>query len=143
MTKKENISNTKQKIYRDVILGTLIYSVVLGFFNDYTDILHTGTYSVTFAVAIVMEILTYLTFMFKDVVLDWFKNKEGEGYKYARYFSIWLILFLSKFIFLEVIAIVFRNEVKISGFIGLLVIVICLTIVEKIIQLIDKKLSVV
>jgi len=73
--------------------------------------------------------------------MGWFRDKEGKKYKYAMFFSVWLILFLSKFIFLEVIAIVFRNEVKISGFIGLLVIVACLTIAEKIVNLVDQKLA--
>ena len=57
------------------------------------------------------------------------------------FFSVWLVLFLSKFVFLEVIAIVFRSEVKISGFVGLLIIVICLTAAEKIVNLIDKRLG--
>ena len=57
------------------------------------------------------------------------------------FFSVWLVLFLSKFVFLEVIAIVFRSEVKIKGFVGLLIIVICLTAAEKIVNLIDKRLG--
>ena len=48
----------KQALFRSMLAGILLYSVVLGFFNDYTDILHTGTYSVTFAVAVVMQVLT-------------------------------------------------------------------------------------
>ncbi len=137
----DSIKKSKQKIYREIILGILLYSVVLGFFNDYTNILHTGTYSVTFAVAIVMEMLTYLTFLLKDLIVDRFKDKEGKIYRYAMFFSVWLVLFLSKFVFLEVIAIVFRSEVKIKGFVGLLIIVICLTAAEKIVNLIDKRLG--
>ncbi len=137
----DSIKKSKQKIYREIILGILLYSVVLGFFNDYTNILHTGTYSVTFAVAIVMEMLTYLTFLLKDLIVGWFKDKEGKIYRYAMFFSVWLVLFLSKFVFLEVIAIVFRSEVKIKGFVGLLIIVICLTAAEKIVNLIDKRLG--
>ena len=56
---------------------------------------YTDTYSVTFASAIVMEILTYLTFLFKDVVACWFKKKDGKIYRYGLIFKgIWLILFL-------------------------------------------------
>jgi len=136
-----NTINTRQKTYREIILGILLYSVVLGFFNDYTNILHTDSYSVTFAVAIVMELLTYVTFLFKDRVILWFKKKEGSTYKYGMILSVWLILFISKFIFLEVIAIVFRQQVKISGFIGLLLIVACLTIAQKVVELVDQKLG--
>ena len=88
-----------------------------------------------------MEMLTYLTFLLKDLIVGWFKDKEGKIYRYAMFFSVWLVLFLSKFVFLEVIAIVFRSEVKIKGFVGLLIIVICLTAAEKIVNLIDKRLG--
>lgn len=141
MTSNRSIKNQKQETYRQIVLGTLLYTVVLGFFNDYTNILHTGTYSVTFAVAIVMELLTFLTFLLKDKVVAWFKNKTGKLYKFGMVFSIWLILFLSKFVFLEVIAFVFRDEVKISGFVGLLVMVACLTIAERVVNIIDDKLA--
>ena len=70
--------NRKQAFFRSMLVGILLYSVVLGFFNDYTDILHTGSYSVTFAVAIVMQILTYLTFAAKDYVV------RGSGAVVAR-----------------------------------------------------------
>jgi hypothetical protein len=141
MAGQKVVKNSKQKLYHDMVLGTLLYTVVLGFFNDYTKILHTGTYSITFALAIVMQLLTYLTFLLKDKVVIWFQPREGNQYKYGLVFIIWIILFFSKFVFLEVISIVFRQEVKISGFIGLILIIVCLTITQKIIELIDQKLE--
>jgi ABC-type phosphate transport system permease subunit len=100
-----------------------IPSVVLGFFNDYTSILHTASYSTTFAVAVVMQILTYATLHLKDKTVAWF-NREGAGRsKAAMLFSIWLIMFLSKFVFLGAIGVIFREKVEISGFVGLLLII--------------------
>ncbi len=139
MEKSGRAANGRQKMFREMLLGTLLYSVVLGFFNDYTDILHTGTYSTTFAVAIVLQALTYLTFGLKSQIVAWFRKKEGS--KAGMIFSVWLVMFLSKFVFLEVINIVFRGQVEISGFIGLLVIVASLTIAQKLIEFVDKKLE--
>lgn len=130
----KNIGNKKQELFREIVLGTLLYTVVLGFFNDYTDVIHTNSYSTTFMVAIVMEILTYLTFMLKNQVVSWFKEKQTKFKKLLMSFFIWLILFVSKFIFIEVIAFVFRDEVKISGFIGILVMVPCLTIAQRLVD---------
>ncbi len=129
----------RQKMFREMVLGTLLYSVVLGFFNDYTDILYTGTYSTTFAAAFVLQVLTYLTFDLKKRIVAWFRHKQGS--KVGMAFSVWLVMFLSKFVFLEAINIVFRGQVEISGFIGLLVIVASLTIAQKLIELVDKKLE--
>lgn len=123
-----------------MFVGILLYTVVLGFFNDYTDILHTGTYSITFSVAVVMQILTYLTFMLKDWVVAKFKNSQIES-KFWLVFSIWLIMFFSKFVFLGVISVIFSEDVEISGFVGLLAIVACLTLVQKLVELIYAKLG--
>jgi len=134
-------ANAKQELFQNMFVGILLYTVVLGFFNDYTDILHTGTYSVTFMVAIVMQILTYLTFALKDQVINWFK-KKGERYnKIALALSIWAIMFFSKFVFLGAISVIFKDEVEISGFFGLLLIIACLTIAQKIVEIVYEKLG--
>lgn len=122
-------------------LGVLLYSVVLGFFNDYTAILHTSSYSVTFLLAVVMQILTYLTFALKNKAKTWFQSKDGKAYKFALVLAVWLILFLSKFVFLWVISFVFREEVHISGFVGLLFIVAILTILQQLFELSYRKLA--
>lgn len=140
MATKSNAGSKNQEIFREMFVGVLLYSVVLGFFNDYTDILHTGTYSVTFSVAVVMEILTYLTFMFKDWVVSRFNSSQIES-KVWLGLSIWLIMFFSKFIFLGVISVVFSDEVYISGFLGLLLIIITLTLVQKLVQVVYEKLG--
>jgi len=105
--------NRKQAFFRSMLVGVLLYSVVLGFFNDYTEILHTGSYSVTFAVAIVMQILTFLTFAAKDFAVRWFRRRGGPKHKVGIVFSVWLIMFLSKFVFLAAIAVVFQGSVQV------------------------------
>jgi len=130
-----------QDLFRNMFVGILLYSVVLGFFNDYTDILQTTSYSITFSMAIVMQLLTYATFAFKDVVKTWFSRRDGKYNTAALGFSIWLILFFSKFVFLAVIDFIFHDSVQISGFIGLLFIVTSLTIAQQLTSLIYEKLG--
>jgi hypothetical protein len=131
----------KQVIYRKMVVGILLYSVVLGFFNDYTDILHTRSYSITFSVAIVMQLLTYLTFALKDRVVTGFKRRGGPQHKLGIVVSVWLIMFLSKFVFLAVIGVIFRDAVYISGFVGLLLIIACMTVAQMLVFHLDAKLS--
>src|SRR6478736_7766516 len=133
--------NSKQRLYRKMILGILLYSVVLGFFNDYTDILQTRSYSVTFAVAVVMQLLTYLTFALKDRVVQWFRRRGGPQHTLGIVFSVWLIMFLSQFVFLAVISVIFRDAVHISGFVGLLLIIASMTIAQKLVDLVDDRLA--
>ncbi len=118
----------RQGMFRDMVLGTLLYSVVLGFFNDYTDMLETTSYSCTFLAAFVLQVLTYLTLGLKTRVAGRFKERSGALSKAGMVFSIWLIMFLSKFVFLEVIDIVFGDAVDISGFIALMVMIVVMMI---------------
>lgn len=140
LSNKEHIS-PGQEFFQTMVTGVLLYSVVLGFFNDYTDILHTGTYSITFSVAIVMQILTYLTFKVKDIVVERYANRSGKHAKAQVAFFIWVVMFFSKFVFLGVIGAVFRQTVEISGFIGLIVIIACLTLAQKLLEIIYKSLG--
>lgn len=141
MSDKVTQPNAKQKLFQEMVLGVLLYTVVLGFFNDYTDVLYTGTYSVTFAVAVVMQILTYLTFALKDIVVKKFNKNGKTERKFALAFVIWLIMFFSKFVFLGVISVIFSEDVEISGFVGLLLIIACLTIAQKLVEVTYKKLA--
>ncbi|NBU34489.1 hypothetical protein EB118_05095 [bacterium] len=113
-----------QQLFTDILIGTLLYSVVLGFFNDYTNILTTKSYSTTFLAALVLQLLTLATLHLKDTVKQWFRGKKGKVYKIGLVLSVWLILFLSKFVFLEAIDFVFGNNVQITGFFGLMAMII-------------------
>lgn len=126
----------KQQLYQSMLTGTLLYSVVLGFFNDYTHILHTTSYSTAFSLAIVMQLLTMATFWLKDVAVGRLKFNKA-----LMAFGVWFIMFSSKFVFLGVIAAIFKDDVQLSGFIGLMAIIIVLTITQKVIELIEKRLA--
>lgn len=135
------VKSKNQQLFLDMFVGTLIYAAVLGFFNDYTDILATSSYSVTFGLAIVMQLLTYLTFRLKDVVAGWFKGKPGKAAKVGLVFGVWFVMFASKFVFLAVIELVFSHDVAVSGFIGLMIVIITMTVVQKCADLVFKKLA--
>ena len=130
-----------QQFVSSMFIGILLYSVVLGFFNDYTHILQTSSYSITFLLAIVLQLLTYVKLALKDVVKAHFSQYKSKAAKYGFIFSVWFILFVSKFIFLAVIDFIFRDQVEISGFFGLMAMVFTLIILQKISELIYKKLG--
>ena len=109
-----NKSQSKnQAIFKDMFVGTLLYAVVMGFYCDYTDILNTSSFWV------------------KGRVSSWFKAREGKKYKVGRIIGMWLVLFLSKFVFLEVIDVIFGDSVSISGFVGLMGIILTMTIIDR------------
>lgn len=123
-----------------MLLGTLIYAVVLGFFDDYTNVLSTSSYSTTFALAIVLQALTALTLLLKRKVVKRHKQR-AEANKVTLILSVWLILFFSKFVFLAVIDRLFGAEVEVSGFVGLMIMIVCMSVLQKIATLANAKLA--
>lgn len=133
------IFKLNQKMFNDIVVGTLIYSSVLGFMNDYTNLLSIPSYSTTFLAAFVLQLLIYPTFRFKEKVVEFWNNKLTKYKKIGILLSVWAIMFFSKFIFLEILDIIFGNNFNINGFISLLLIIILGTIFLKLFQLISSK----
>lgn len=131
MKTKNGVFNSKQILFKEVFVGTLIYAVVLGFFNDYTSIVYAKSFSTIFYSAVVLELLTYLAFLLKNKIISWLTDRQGLIYKMLMFFCVWLVLFLSKFVFIWVIDVIFGNNINIYGFFGILLIVLCVTIIHK------------
>lgn len=130
--------NKNKEFFSKMLIGTLIYAVVIGFFNDYTDFISTKSYSTTFLVSVVMQILTYCTFKLKSRVVAHFKPQEK---KLLMILGVWSIMFSSKFVFLAVLDKIFGSNIEVSGFVGLILIIATFTISQKLIQLAESKLS--
>lgn len=134
-------NNYNQYVYREMVLGTLVYSLVIGFFADYTNFIEVGTFSTVFLSALVLQLLTFMTMSLKSVVAGKIKLKKPRYYKTTLAFSIWLIMFLSKFVFLWVIDMVFGSSVNINGFVALVVIILSMTLVKHLIDYMYAKLA--
>jgi uncharacterized membrane protein YvlD (DUF360 family) len=141
MKLNKEVFNSRQILFKEMFVGTLIYAVVLGFFNDYTDIFYANSFSTIFLCALVMQILTYITFKFKNMVIDWLKGRKGFIYKLGMFFSVWAIMFLSKFVFLWVIDFVFGSYVNINNFVGLIAIIVVVTLLNKLTDWTFEKLG--
>lgn len=131
-------SNRKSILYHELLLNVLLYSVVLGFFNDYTNILSTKSYSITFSVAIVLSLMVYPTFKLKSYLAKYFKKRNQ---KVALVVSVWAVMFISKFVFLWVLDIIFGDYLEISGFFGLLIIIVAATVLQKTVDYFYQKLG--
>lgn len=131
----------RQDVYRELLVGTLIYAVVFGFFDDYTDLLRTSSYSMTFLAALVMQCLVYPTFRLKGWIARWFRRREGAWYKVGLVMGVWSVMFFSKFVFLAVLDRVFGHAVEIGGFIGLVAMITCATVLGQLSKVVYQKLG--
>ena len=131
MNPKEKSFTSKQLLFKELFVGTLIYAVVLGFFNDYTSVVYANSFSTIFYAAVVLQVLTYLAFLLKAKIIAWLKGREGTIYRFLTFFGVWLVMFSSKFVFVWVIDMIFGDHINIYGFFGILAVVLCVTIVHK------------
>lgn len=141
MKAKNNAFTSRQLLFQEIFIGTLIYVAVLGLINDYTSIVYAKSFSTIFFASIVLEILTYLAFKLKGQIIAWLKGRQGTVYRILMLFCVWLVMFLSKFVFIWVLDLMFGSYINIHGLFGILVIVLCVTIIHKLAYYIFKKLG--
>ncbi|MGB4768253.1 MAG: hypothetical protein WBP22_03255 [Candidatus Saccharimonas sp.] len=133
--------STKQKVYTELFVGTLIYVVVLGFLRDYTDIVSAQSFSSLFFASVVLEVLTFLTFQLKSQIVAWLRSKQGVMYRVLLFFAVWFIMFTSKFVFIAALDFFFGNYVYIHGFFGILFVVATVTILHKLSTVVFRRLA--
>ena len=133
--------SAKQQVFTELFVGTLIYVVVLGFFRDYTDIVYAKSFSTMFLAAVVLEILTYLAFLLKKHIVAWLKPKSGAIYRVLLFFAVWFVMFVSKFVFIGVLDLLFSDYIYVHGFFGILFVVLTVTILHKLANFTFQKLA--
>ncbi len=133
--------NKRQLAFKELFVGILVYCVVLGFLNDYTNVVYAKSFSTIFMASVVLEILTYFTLLLKSKVIRKLAEREGLHIRAATVFIVWLILFLSKFVFIWVIDLVFGSYMNIHGFFGVLFLVLSVTIIQQLADIIFIKLG--
>lgn len=141
MKKKMDQNNSRQILFKDLFVGTLIYAVVLGFFNDYTDIITAKSFSTIFLAAFVLQLLTYSVFWLKKKVVIKLKPKKELKFKLVMIFGVWLIMFSSKFVFIGTIDLIFGDNMNVSGFVGILLVALSATIAARLSDLVFEKLD--
>jgi len=141
MKNKASIFSPGQLAFQELFISTFIYATVLGFFNDYTTIVEAKSFSTIFFASIVLEVLTFLTFKLKERIVVWLKQKNGAVFTALRFFCVWLIMFLSKFVFVYIIDLIFGNYISIHGFFGILAVVLSVTIIHRLAYLLFWRLG--
>jgi len=135
------VATPRQRLYRELLIGSLIYSVVLGLFDSYSTIVDTRSYSSLLGASVVLELLTVGAFKIKDQIIGSLRHREGARYKAAMALGVWFVMFSSKFVFIWVIDIVFGDDVNVNGFFGILLVVACVTMLHQFAAWIDVQLG--
>jgi hypothetical protein len=123
--------SSRQLLFKELFVGTLIYAVVLGFFDDYTSIVEARSFSYVFFAAILLEVLTLGAVAVKDVIVGKLRERDFRGATVLMALGVWFVLFASKFVFIWAIDLVFGDDVDINGFFGILAVALTATVVHR------------
>ena len=140
-----DMPSDRQRLFVLFFTGTLIDLVVLSLFAEYSDKVYVDSFTTALLASIVLQILLKATILLEHRVLARFKGKTGFAWTAGKYFTAWLILFGSKFVILEALAMVFEKDVHFNGMwhgvIWLIIVVVTMVIVEELVARLYRKLA--
>jgi hypothetical protein len=68
----------------------------------------------------------------KDAIVQHLRGRDSRAATALMAFGVWFVMFASKFVFIWAIDLMFGEDVNISGFFGILVIALIVTVVHRI-----------
>lgn len=137
--------NTPQRLFVGYTLAVLVDLTVLNFFDEYWGFVSIESFSISFAAAILLQLLLKVSIAAEHKIAEYFKSKPGTAAKIYRGISSYAILVGSKFIMLEAINIMFADKVQfngpLNGVVAFFTVVITILATEILISKIYFKLS--
>lgn len=122
---------SRQLLFKELFVGTLIYAVVLGFFDDHTSIVEARSFTYVFLAAIVLEVLTCAALAAKDAIVGHLRHRDSRRATALMAFGVWFVMFASKFVFIWAIDLVLGDDVDINGFFGIFVVALVVTVAHR------------
>lgn len=105
----------RQRLVVRYLFGVLIDLVVLNLFDEFSNSVTVASFSWSLLAAILLQALLKATIAIEHYVAAFFNSKQGSVMKFMRFFGAWFVLFLSKFVIMEVISFVFGDRVRFEG----------------------------
>jgi len=131
----EHTPSGRQRAFMRYLTATLVDLVVLNLFVEYwRGYVSADSFTVTLLAAVVLQVLLKLTIVLEHRLAAYFNARPGGFAKFMRYFSAWLVLFGSKFVILEALALAFGDGLRFGGpfhgIVALIVVVVAMLAVE-------------
>ena len=135
----------RQRLFMLFFVGALVDLVILGLFDQYSENVHVDTFTTMVLAAIVLQFLLKLTIVVEHRILAKFKGKAGAAWTGLKFFVAWLILFGSKFVILEALALVFGDNVQFHGLwhgiVWVIAVAVTMVVVEELVVRFYRKLA--
>ena len=135
------IITTQQRRFASWMTDVLVYTVVLNLFVEYSDNVVIDSFTISIFTAVVLKALLDVILGVEHRIRGWFAAREGTFWRVTGAVSTLGVLFLSKFVILEVIDIIFGDHVELGHLIEVIALVIALMVTRRIFNGIYNRLG--
>ncbi|MFP5417328.1 MAG: hypothetical protein ACLGHZ_10750 [Actinomycetes bacterium] len=108
------------------LVDVFVYVTILNLAVEYMPAVITETFTVSLLTAIMLKVVLELVVWVKDRVKARFKAATTPVGKVAAALALWLVLIGSKFVVLELVALLFGDRVKLGGFFAVTALILAL-----------------
>jgi len=119
----------------------LIYIVVLNLFVEYAHAVVIESFTVSVVTAVLLWLMLGAIVRLEHRVADYFRPRKGVLPRVLRYLCVWAILFVSKFVILEVVAFVTAGRAVLGHFFEVVAIVLALMAAEALLGQVYRRLG--
>lgn len=131
----------KQALFASWATDVLVYIVVLNLFVEYMPKVVTESFTISIFTAVVLKFLIDAIAGLEHRVRGWFGEREGSIWRVLGVAAVFSILFISKFVVLEIIDIIFGDRVSLGGFIQVALLVITMIVARRSVAWVYRRLG--
>ena len=123
------------------LMQILIAVVVLNLFVEYVHTVVIDSFTVSVVTAVLLWLMLRVITRLERRVAAYFRGKEGALSRVLRYLSAWAILFVSKFVILEIVALTTAGRATLGQFLEVVAIVLVLMAADYLLGWVYRRLG--
>lgn len=116
------------------IVDVFVYVVVLNLFVEYLPQVVSETFTLSLLTAVLLKGVLEIVVLAKDRAKKRFREASGSLGRITAGFLLWLVLFGSKFLVLEVVDLVFGTRVTLGGFFSVTLLILVLMVSRELVR---------
>ncbi|HUL27661.1 MAG TPA: hypothetical protein VLW44_18030 [Streptosporangiaceae bacterium] len=116
------------------IVDVFVYVVVLNLFVEYLPQVISETFTLSLLTAVLLKGVLEIVVAAKNRVKARFRQASTPIGKVVAAVLLWVVLFGSKFLVLEVVALVFRDRVSLGGFFSVTALILVLLVSRAVVR---------
>ena len=129
--RKGELAELRYPVIASALIDIFVYVVVLNLFVQYVPKVLSESFALSLLTAVLLKVVLEIVVAVKNRVKTHFKQATTPGGKIAAGFLLWLVLFGSKFLVLEVVNVVFGDRVSLGGFFSVTLLILALLVARE------------